>query len=174
MYFLLTLLFPSCAQLSHQYQQLCCLERKPSSPVVERHWQLCGPLTILLFRCLVFNVLSKTWMMFLHLISQSWAIQCLLVVSVYANIPLPPVFLTVLGKPKTIVLYLYTTCIYWNFEVLLSSDRTMPTYAVCLVVLQDIFIEFNEVNVLARRPSSEPLISCRGQRFWRRPMGQNV
>ena len=37
----------------------------------------------------------------------------------------------------------------------------MPTNAVCLDVLQDVFylFEFNEVNVLACRPLSQPLIS---------------
>ena len=50
----------------------------------------------------------------------------------------------------------------WAQLTSLSLDRTMPTNALYLDVLQDIYLfEFNEVNVLARRPSSEPLISCR-------------
>ena len=46
---------------------------------------------------------------------------------------------------------------------LLSMDRTTPTNAVYLNVVEDVFYfpEFNEVNISAHRPSSEPLISCR-------------
>ena len=55
-----------------------------------------------------------------------------------------------------------------NLLILLSLDRTMPRNPVCLNVLQDVFIEFSEDNVSARRPLSEPLIS------WRRPTGRNV
>ena len=47
-----------------------------------------------------------------------------------------------------------------NLLILLSSDRTIPINPVCVHVLQEVFIEFSEVNVSATRPSSEPLISC--------------
>ena len=50
-----------------------------------------------------------------------------------------------------------------NLLILLSSDRTMPTNTVYLDVMQDVFhlFEFNEINILAHRPSSEPLTSYR-------------
>ena len=34
-----------------------------------------------------------------------------------------------------------------NLLILLSSDRTMPMNTVCLNLLWDVFIEFNEVNI---------------------------
>ena len=46
-----------------------------------------------------------------------------------------------------------------NLLILLSLDRVIPMNPVRLNILQDVFIEFSEVNFSTRRPSSESLIS---------------
>ena len=69
-----------------------------------------------------------------------------------------------------------------NQLILFSLDRPILMNPVCLGVLQDVFIEFSEVNASPNWPSSEPLISCSyttithewDQRFWQRPMDWNV